>query len=202
MADPVVANVILGGAKIWYAPVGEANPDDSVAFGADWAGNWARVGYTSEPCVIIYEDERVKIKVQEHLGAIKDRRIDESLMIETKLAELKMEYLALAMDGTITTTAPGAGQVGKTELKGGDQWVISRYKWGVEGEYVDANGASFPLRLYIHIGTAKVNGNIEFDAHGDSEAGIPFQIDAFPDHTQAAGETLYHWEHVTAAATS
>ena len=53
MATPVVANILKTGAVLWNVPTGETVPDEtSVAVGAAWGGNWARVGYTKEPLAL------------------------------------------------------------------------------------------------------------------------------------------------------
>jgi len=51
-----VADILLTPASIWYAPVGEALPADNVAYGADWAGNWENLGYTTAPLSMAYSN--------------------------------------------------------------------------------------------------------------------------------------------------
>ncbi len=203
MGNPVVANIILGGARVWYAPVGETKPDEtSVAFGAAWGGNWARVGFTTAPLALGMEEERARIMVQEHLSKVKSRRIQEDCFLETRLGEMDLNYLVLALGGTVSTTAAGASQVGYDELQGGDIYTCPEYAWGFEGEYVDASGNSYPIRFFIHKGQAQLNGNLEWDNHGDAEVGIPLRIEAYTDPSQSAGQRLYIWQKVTDPATS
>ncbi len=39
------ADILLSGAKVWYAPVGEALPDETtIAWDAAWDGNWVAAG--------------------------------------------------------------------------------------------------------------------------------------------------------------
>ena len=45
MTTPVVADLIVGPARVFYAPVGEALPDESsIGYGDAWGGNWTEVG--------------------------------------------------------------------------------------------------------------------------------------------------------------
>lgn len=206
MADPVVAQIIKSGAVLWYAPVGETIPDEtSVALGADWGGNWERVGYTKEPLSMAYEDERAIIAVEEHLAPVREFRISEDLKMETVLAELTGAYLKLASGGDpddVNSTAAGAGQAAFEEMFMGDEVAVPEYAWGFEGMYLDANGATFPLRVFIWKGTAKLNGNLEFSKKSDDYVGVPIQIHALADPDQDEGERLVQFQRVTAEASS
>jgi hypothetical protein len=205
MSTPVVENVMKTGAVMWYAPVGEAKPDEtSVAFGAAWGGNWERVGFTKSPLALAYADEQFDMTVEEHLGPINRVRVAETLALETTLAELAAEYLQLAAgdQDSVTTTAAGAGQAGFEETGLGDEVQIQQYAWGFEGEYINSAGVSFPMRFFVHKGTGKLNGNIEFSKKSTDYAGIPLQIQALVDTTQSAGQRLALFQRVTAAATS
>ncbi len=206
MATPVVANVVKSGAAIWYAPVGEAIPDEtSVAYGAAWGGNWARVGYTKEPMLWLYEDERHRAEVEEEITAVREWRIHEDTSFETVLSELTAAYFELSRGGdpsSVSTTAAGAGQTGYEELKVGGEVVMNEFAWGFEGMYLNASGVSFPIRVFIHKGTAKLNGELSFSRKDDDYTGIPIQIHALVDTTKSAGEKLFTFQRVTTAATS
>lgn len=206
MGNPVVTNIILGGAVVWKAPYGEANPDETtIAYGAAWGGNWERIGLTKAPLVAAYSYDEMEVEVEEELSPVDRLRIKEMLSLETTLAELTAEYLALAngVDPTtkVTTTAAGVGQVGYEETKLGGQAELKKWAWGFEGRYVDSAGAEFPVRFFIHKGTAKLNGNLEFSQKSGGYPGIPFQINALADPSKSAGEKLFIFQRVTAAAT-
>lgn len=206
MATPTVANVLKSGASIWYAATGTAEPDETtVAYGAAWGGTWAQVGFTKEPLVFAYEDEHYDIEVQEHLAPIKRVRTKENLTVETVLAELTASYLLLANARDITTgvatTAAGAAQKGFEEAGLGGVAELEEMAWGFEGQFIDSTGVSQPVRVFIHKGTAKLNGNLEFSKKTDDYVGIPIQIKALADTTQDPGEELCIFQRVTAPIT-
>jgi len=203
MATPVVANILKTGATLWNAPLGETVPDEtSVAVGGAWGGNWVRVGYTKEPLALIYTDTRHSIKVQEVLGVVREFRIEEDAMLETVLAELTGAYLQLAAggQGTLASTAAGAGQKAYEQITLGGEEEITEKSWGFEGIYLDASGNEFPVRVFVHKGTAKINGNIEFSKKSDDYVGIPIQIHVLAD--TSSSDRMFTFQRVTAAATS
>ena len=205
MGTPAVGNVLKTGAALWYAPSGETKPDEtSVAFGAAWGGNWARVGYTKEPVKLKYESTEYDIEVQEELAAVDRKRTKEAATIETVLAEFTAAYLRLVGgdQDSVTTTAAGSGQKGYEYTGLGGVATIGKHAWGFEGEFVDSAGVSQPVRFFIHIGTAMINGDLEFSQKTDDYVGMPVQIKALTDTTQAAGEKLVLMQRVTAAATT
>lgn len=203
MTTPVVTNIITGGATIWKAPVGEALPDeDSIDYGVDWGGNWERVGFTKAPLAMLYEFDVMEVEVEEALASVGRVKTAERLSLETTLAELTAEYLALvAGGGTVTTTAAGVGTVGKEELSVGGSAALAKAIWGFEGKYIDANGVSFPIRVFIWIATAMINGEITFSKKNGEYPGIPLKVDALEDVSQAEGERLWKWLRVTEAGT-
>lgn len=207
MGDPVVTNIILGGAKVLYAPVGEAPPDpNSVDYDADWGGEWARVGFTKAPLVAAYDFEESDVEVEEELSPIDRMRTAENLMLETTLAELIAEYLALALsqdpDTKVTETPSGAGQVGVEEFSFGGNPILEKWTFGFEGRYVDSSGSEFPVRLFIHKATVTINGNLEFSQKSGDYPGVAIQVKALADPSQSAGEKLFKFERVTAAESS
>ena len=201
MATPVVTQIIVGPAVIYYAAVGTTLPADSVGFGTAWGGAWYRAGFTQEGVTLTYEDEQIDHTVEEALTPVRRTRSSESAMIETVLAELTASYLSLAMgSGTTSTTAAAVGQVGKEELLAGGSIDVAEKAWGVEGRYTDASGNNFPLRFFIYKGTAKVNGGLEFGKAKENGTGIPLQINALADTSKSAGQQLFKMQRVTAAA--
>lgn len=205
MGDPVVTNIVHSGAKLYQAPVGEPNPDETtVNFDDPWGGNWARVGYTKAPLTFAYESEEADINVEEELAPVKRKRIRENLTIETTLAELTGEYVQLAASNqdAVTTTAPGAAQKGFEETGLGGKELLTEMKWGFEARAVLADGSEQPVRIFVHIATARLNGNLQFTQKTEDTPGIPIQIKALADTSQAAGQKLCIFQRVTAAATS
>lgn len=201
MAVNDYTNVIVGPAKVWYAPVGTALPDEtSVAFDASWGGSWTQLGFTKTPISFNYQTTVFEVEVEQVNGAIKQTKTKEVATIETTLAELTGDNLALATDGTLTSTAAGAGQKAYERVVGGGDPTISEYAWGFEGEYVDDAGASFPIRFFLYRGSAIMNGALTF-AKADYP-GIPLQVKALNDTSKATGAQIFEFHRVTAAATS
>lgn len=201
MGNPDVFQIMKSNAILWYAPVGEAEPDETtVAAGASWGGNWARLGATKEPLTMLYEDERADVNIEEVLSPVHRFRISESLMLETVLAELDADYMQLMTGGTVSTTAAGAGQVGFDDLPVGDEAFLDEYAFGFEGTYVDSNGDELPLRVFIYRANAKLNGELAFSKREDDYTGVPIQIQALSDSTTLGN--LFKFQKVTAVATS
>ncbi len=201
MSDPVVSNIFKSGAILWYAPAGEALPDETtVGAGDAWGGNWARLGFTSMPLSCLYEFDEADIEVEEYLAAVDRYKQAEKGTLETKLAELTADYLALVGGGTVTTVAAGAGQVGYEELDIGGVIILTKYIVGFEGIRYDASDNGLPVRVFARRCTMKINGALEFSKRDENYPGIPVQIKALAD-TDNNGR-LFTWQRVTAPATS
>jgi hypothetical protein len=204
MSNPDVNNVEHSGATLWVAPAGEAIPDEtSVAYGAAWGGNWVKVGYTKAPWTQAYSSEEAEIEVEEELGAVVRRRIKEELVWETVLAEITAEYVRLAgsEQDAVTTTVAGAAQKAYEYTSLGGDAVMAVKKWGVEMLHLTSGGDEEPIRIFMHRGTAKFNGNLEFSAKSSEAAGIPIQIRALTDTSQNAGEKMCLFQRVTSETT-
>lgn len=203
MSDPVVANIIKSGAVLWYAAVGTAIPDETtVAFGAAWSGVWARVGYTKEPLALAYESEEMDITVDEVLAPVARRRTGEGATLETVLAELTAAYLQLAASDQddVTETAAASEQKAYEETGLGGQPVLQEYAWGFEGMYIISDGTLEPIRVFVHKGTAMLNGPLEFSKKSDDYTGVSIQIKALADTTQDQGQELLLFQRMTAEA--
>jgi len=195
-----VADILLTPATLYYAPIGEVLPDDAVAYGTAWGGNWVNMGYTNAPLAVSYSNEKYKVMVEQLTAAVKSRIISEELAFETTLVELTGANLALAFNGTATDTAAAIGQPGKTEVEAGGDTEADVYTFGFEGEYVDAGGDSFPVRVQVYRGTLVMGGNLEFSK--SKESGLPIRIDAEADTTKDVGKQLILIQKVTADALS
>lgn len=207
MSTPVVTNIIVGGATVWYAPYGEATPDETtVEYGDVWGGNWDRVGFTKAPLTMAYETSEMEVEVEEETGPLDRLRTSEKATLETVLAELSPEYIALAsgQDPTtaVTTTAAGAAQRGFSEVGMGTGSALQKFAWGFEGRYQDSAGAFFPVRVFIWKATTEMGGALEFSNKSGNYPGIPLKVKALADPTQAAGEKLFKFQLITAEITA
>lgn len=194
-----IADILLTPAAIWYAPVGETLPADSVAYGAALGGNWTNVGYTTSPLVLSIERERYEVMVEQLSTPVKSSVVKDSAVFETTLAEFTGPNLELAFNGsTLTTTAAGAVQVAKDEIEWGGSTTLDSYAWCFEGLYKDGSNNSFPVRIFVYVGEAVLNGQLSFAKN--KEAGIPLQITTQPNTSLAAGKQIMKIVKVTGAA--
>ncbi len=200
---PSLADILISPVNVYFAPVGEADPDETtIDFDEAWGGNWENLGYTTAPLTTKYSSDLFELEVEQITNPVKGQRTKETMEFETTLAELTAAHLKLALGSTstISTTAAGASQKGYEEFGFGGEVNLPLYKFGFEGFTLDANNNKLPLRIFVHSASFVLGGNLEFSKK--AAAGIPIQIRAWPDLTQAAGELLAKFQRVTAVATS
>jgi hypothetical protein len=186
----VVSDIVVSPATVWYAPEGEAAPDpDSISAGTAWGGNWTQVGYTNAPLSMLYEFDELEMMIEQSLAAVGRVKTSEALTLETTLAELYLDGVLLGTEGTVTDTAVGASQVGREDLTVGGEADLTVRTWGFEGTYIDEDGATFPIRLFIHRATARLNGALEFGKA--QQVGVPLQVKALADMAESQGERLF-----------
>jgi len=195
-----VADILLSPATVWYAPVGEAAPADTIGSGEDWGGDWADLGYTLAPLTISYEHEVADVLVEQLTAPVKRKKTSETLTIETTLAEFTGQNLELVFNGTATDTPAAVGQPAKTELVMGGDTALPVYAWGFEGTYEDAAGVAFPVRVIVYRGRPILGGELQFAKA--EPTGLPLRIEVEADTTQPAGEQLMKIIKITGAAVS
>lgn len=196
-----VTDILVTPAKIYRAPVGTAVPDETtVAYGASWGASWTDLGYTLEPVSLSYESETFKLMVEQLTAPVRSVRQEETVSIETVLAEITGANLNMVMDGTLTTVAAGAAQVGFDTVEAGGSVAISEYAWGFEGYRLGASNAKLPVRVFVYRGVAVLNGQLTFAK--SAGVGIPLRIEVLPDTAKVAGKQLLLIHNVTAAASS
>lgn len=178
MADPSVFQILKSNAVLWHAPTTEAVPNVSILAGAVWAGNWVRMGATKEPLTCLYEDERTDINVEENLAAVFRYKTSEALTIETVLAELDVDYLALATEGTVSVDLGAGALIAYDELPVGNRAAVTEHQFGFEGIAVQSSGALHPVRFFIHRATIKMGGELSFSKREDDYTGMPIVIEA------------------------
>lgn len=195
-----VTDIIVTPCRILYSAVAASLPADTVAADGSWGGSWTELGYTSAPLTVSYEEEHIEHDIQEALAPVHAHIISKKLAFETTLAEFTGDNLALAMNGTKTHTAAGASQPEKDEVDFGNSNALTIRQWGFEGKYVDEDGTTHPIRIFVWKGKVLVNAELTF---GKSEAvGIPLHIDGLMDLSQSANEEFWRILHITEEATS
>ncbi len=171
-----VCDLIATKARILYAPLGATLPADTVAAGGVFPAGWVEVGYTSEPTKLAYKSEELDFKVEQSLGTVRSQRVDEEASIETVLAEITAQNLALAWDGDMTSVAPGVGQPGKEELTLGGNTQLTERMWCIEGSYIDEDLALFPVRVFVWKATATTGGELQFSRKDAMGIGLKLKV--------------------------
>ena len=196
-----VADILLTPATIWYAPVGEALPDENtVDYGEDWGGNWESFGYTTTPLTMAVNRETYEVSVEQLTIPVKEMITSESLVFESTLAEFTSDNVLLAFGGTLTETPAGAGQRQMWEIEMGGETDLDLWAFGFEGLYKTDANENFPVRIFLYKANVVLNGQLQFSK--SQEAGIPIQITAKPDDTKAAGKQLVKIQKVIGTATT
>jgi len=198
-----VQDVLIGPGRLYVAPVGEANPDETtVAYGAAWGGNWTDLGDFAEdsPIRIRIDEEIVAVYGQQSTGRKKQVRTRREPMVSGALQEHTVANWAYLLDATADAAVPAGGaQKAYQELPFGVQSDISEYKFGVEGLRKDTAGINQPVRWFFHKGSIRLNADTAYDKTGPTD--MAFEIAVFEDDTQATGEELGILQIVTAAIT-
>ena len=196
----VVSDIIVSPARVFVGAVGATPPADSVAAGASWGASWAELGFTNAALSFKYSDEQLAIEIEQSLAAVDRVKTKEELAVETMLAELNLDNVAYAIgSGSVSQTAAGVGQVGKEEFLAGGSRTLTKRAWGFEGSYVDEDGATFPIRVFVWKAVGKLNGALEFNKTAVS--GVPLQLNAVADMTKTDGQRLFKIQKVLEPAT-
>jgi len=113
-------NVLYGIGVLFTAPVGTALPSDqNLGVGSSWvSGGWSYVGATDQGVSVNYAPSTNDINVEEQTTPVAVIVTNVSLQITTSLSEetLANVNLAYGNGGSISVTAPGASQPGKSTL--------------------------------------------------------------------------------------
>lgn len=196
-----VADILLSPATLWVAPVGETEPDEtSIEYGDDWGGNWDSVGYTTAPVTLSRNVDEFELSVEQITNPVARLITNETVLIETVLAEQTATNMAMVLNGTSSTTAAGASQRGYEQVVSGGDPALDKYAVGFEGLYKDSSNNEFPVRVFLHIATVSMNGSLEFSK--SSAAGVPIQFKGLADTSKTKGQQMLKWIKVTTEATS
>ena len=196
-----IQTITLSPATLWQAPLAEPLPDETtVAFGADWGGNWTPFGFTNGALTFAYEFDNAEADIEQSLAMVKRKKTNERSFMEARLAEFCLAVLTNIWEGTVTTTAPGVGQVGFEEWNVGNDNNLTERAYGAEGSWVDSSGNRFPIRVFFYKATSAQGAQLQFSKN--EFIGIPFRIDALGDLSQSFGNQLVKIQRVTAVATS
>lgn len=200
MGNPVVTNIEHSGAILWVSVVGVTIPNKtSIDYGDAFGTGWTRVGFTKAPWTEAYTSEEYDLEVEEHLAAVKRRRIREELVWETVLAEITADYrqLAASNQDAVTPVVKDATHDASETTGFGDVSLLTEKQWGVEMLHIEAGGTKQPIRIFMWKGTAMINGVLQFSKKTTEYPGIPIQIKGLIDTSQAEGQRLCLFQRVT-----
>jgi hypothetical protein len=196
MADIIVAELIIGPAKVYYAPIGTTLPADTVAVDGAWPVGWIRVGLTTAPLTVAYEFDTAAPDIQESLADVDRAKVSEGASFETMMGQMNLALLPLAWGGTNTVTPAGPAQPEKEEYTVGGERRLAKGMWAFEGEWVDDDDTVYPVRCFIWKGTPTEGGELEF-SKSDYTEGTPLKIGALGDLSKAKGQQLFKMQRIT-----
>jgi hypothetical protein len=187
MAVPNVEQIVKSNAVVWVAPVGETLPLSTLAAGADWGGNFERVGFTNAPLACNYTSESFPINVEEHLGAIRRYKTSHEASFETVLAEFSLDYLQYPTQGVVTDNTT------YFDMVVGDVAKVEERLWGFEGIRYLNDDSPKAVRLFFTRANAVLNGPLTFSKRDQSQVGISLKIDALADPDNSGALYSWHW---------
>lgn len=192
----VASDIVVSGAKLYYANIGLAAPADTLNTTAAWPAGWTYLGYTLEALTLNYSFDPLDIEVQQTMATVARTRMKEELTLETVLAEFTGTTLSLAMAGTNTVVPPGVATTGKETVTIGGDYNLPVKQWGIQGSYRDETGVERSIRVFVWRATVAEGGELAWDR--TKPAGIPLQIRALADTTKPIGSHLVQIVRITA----
>jgi hypothetical protein len=116
------ANVLVGQAALYTAPVGTIYPLDTLAPGVPWLTPWVHVGATEEGVGFAVGSDTADIRIEEQATPVMVVMNSRNIRVIVSLSEDTVETMKLAYGGgTIVTQAAGVGVIGKKTLTLSDE---------------------------------------------------------------------------------
>lgn len=184
------AALVLSPAIVYYAPLGTAEPANTVAYGVDWAGSWKRIGLTSAPLMCGYRYTTAAAKVQEALAEVNRAKATQEFVVETVMGEVNLGLFPVVWEGTVTHTDAIIGVPGYELFLMGNSNKLTKWKIGIEGKWTDDDGIDRPIRFFVYRATATAGGDLTFDSL-NFIAGTPFKVSALEDMSRAANDRFF-----------
>ncbi len=164
--------ILTGVGRLYVATVGTAFPAVNGAPGA----NWYDVGET-EGGVTVTPDQTVnESTTDQRTGGVKARRSEESLTIETRLAQGTLENLAAVLGNTATDTPSGVGTIGTRQTGLTRSRTVTEYALLFRGNSAYGN---WPAQYEIPRGY--FGGGTAMEHMKDGQTTIPVEFHALVD---------------------
>lgn len=159
--------ILTGVGTLFVAPVGTVFPDldDSPA------AAWRNLGNTQDGVKVTLDQKIDEHSVDQETGAIKASRSEESLVLETSLAEATLENLADVIGATLIDTPAGAGTIGTREVplyKGAN---VNTFAFLFRGNSAYGN---YPAQYELPYGYFGGSVELEDTKEGNRKIGVEF----------------------------
>jgi tetrahydromethanopterin S-methyltransferase subunit B len=166
--------ILTGVGDLYIAALGATFPAVDAVPGAAWR----HLGYTQDGLTIKMSQKIEKINVDQETGAVKAARSEESMTIETNLAESTLENLADHIGTTVTDVAPGAGTIGTREVGHYRSGYVKTFAVLFRGTSAYGN---YPAQTQIPV--CYIDGDIEqkFDKSKNPVIKVAFEALVDPD---------------------
>lgn len=207
-----VRDIIIGPGRVYRnATVQAALPDENLQFGNDWANpvnppsgvmgvaGWERVGLLMRGSGVMMRHSVTmhEVMAEEYIMGLARVPTQRAIAFAFTVLQYNIANLQLVFpDSDLTTTAPGADQVGFDDLILGAGQDNKPYCIGVEAFRKDAAGNMQPVRWRIYEASVEPDGETPF-AQG-AESIIPIVCHAL--HHDASGKVA-QLQYVTAPGT-
>jgi hypothetical protein len=170
MGEPY--EILVGVGTIYLAPAGTVMPALTVAPSAPWTS----CGETDGGVKVRKTQNIETFSSDQRTGKVKAVRTEEGVEVETNLHEGTLENLANVINGTVTDTAPGAGQIGKRSLKLHAGAEVTEYALLFRG---DSPYGDYPGQYYVPRGY--MDDDVEMEFTKDGKTLIPVKFMALED---------------------
>lgn len=189
------ANIIVGTAMLYVAPVGTAAPVVPPTNVAPTINAlWIPVGYTDAGIKFAYSVSNKEITVDEEMAPVDVLPDKETVKISCALAEATLENLNRAIaGGTLTTTAPATGVAGSSTLSVGSLQTNVKMAYLLIGNA--PKGFLRMFNLYRGIATS----NLELTYKRAEKIMVPVEFTGLALSANAAGNRLFQIIDKTAA---
>lgn len=157
---------------MYIAPLGTTFPAVDAVPGAAWR----HMGYTQDGLTVKMSQKVEKINVDQETGGVKASRTEESMTLETSLAEATLENLADHIGTTVTDTAPGVGTIGTREVGHYRGGYVKTFSALVRGK--SAYG-DYPAQTQVPV--CYIDGDLELKQEKGKNQAIKVAFEALVD---------------------
>lgn len=172
MGNSTPYDLLVGVGTLYIAPAGTAMP----ALDATPGGSWRDLGETDDGVKVAKAQNIETFSSDQRTGKVKAVRTEEGVTISTNLQKATLENLADVINGTVTTTAPGASTIGTKSLSlyaGAD---VSEFAFLFRAHSPYGN---WPAQYYVPRGF--FSGEVEMEYKKEDKVLIPVEFEALED---------------------